>query len=203
MFSARFAMRQFRRKFVALDSIAPRVLQIPPAIQKLDLGRHTYKRLIFVGHSEGAVVIRRAMCIEYKRTGARSKLLKAQLALFAPAHLGFTPSGWVGGCLAVGYVEALIAPFLGSSSAFVEMKGKELLNQIEKDTSTFIAKSPKLAALRARVLFGTDENVVVMGEFTSDLPEPPEAGRNHASICKPESAYERPLQFALNIKKNA
>src|ERR1700733_10914363 len=71
----------------------PAVIRHIPGFSLIALKKRTYKRLILVGHSEGAVVIRRAIVVAYKRTGGKDPILGANLALFAPAHLGFTPSG--------------------------------------------------------------------------------------------------------------
>jgi hypothetical protein len=175
----------------------PVVLRHLARILALSLTKHTYKSLVFVGHSEGAIVIRRAICIAYKRTGGKHRALKAKLALFAPAHLGFIATGWIGACLAVGRIAAIAMPILSSSPAFVEMKDKDLPRQVQKDTSSFLRRSPRLPALRARTVFGMNDHVVVRAEYTDDFPEEPEPNQDHVSICKPRTSYERPLEFAL------
>jgi pimeloyl-ACP methyl ester carboxylesterase len=169
----------------------------PKILTELSFKRHRYAQLIFVGHSEGAILIRRAICLAYKRKSHTEQMLGSKLALFAPAHLGFTPAGWVGACLAVGRIADIALPILSSSPAFVEMKGKELLEQIEEDTMAFIAESPDSTAFRARVLFGTEERFVVRGEYTYDIPETPEPEQSHFSVCKPRTSYERPLDFVF------
>ncbi|HXX20941.1 MAG TPA: hypothetical protein VEJ46_16180 [Candidatus Acidoferrum sp.] len=169
------------------------------ALLVLRLRMRRYKRLVLVGHSEGAVVIRRAVVLEYKRKNGGTPILDAKLALFAPAHLGFTPSGWVGACLATGRVEAIAMMILASSPSFVEMKDKAFLEQIRQDTNAFLQESPDLSGLRARVLFGRGERIVVRGEYTRDFPEMPEPNQDHVSICKPRTGYERPLRFVLEL----
>lgn len=161
------------------------------------LPQRRYKGLILVGHSEGALVIRRAVCVLYKRSSGRDRALRAKLALFAPAHLGFAPSGWLGACLAIGRVAAVVMPFLKASPPFVDMTSRVLIDQIRSDTSAFLSTSPRLRALRAPVLFGDRERVVVSGEYTGDFPEPLEPGKDHVSVCKPKFDYQRPLNFVL------
>jgi hypothetical protein len=181
----------------SLFKIAPDLLTIAPSLQMLSLEYRKYKRLIFVGHSEGAVVVRRAMCIAFKRTSGKHKALRANLSLFAPAHLGFTPSGWIGACLQVGRIDAIAAPFLNYSTAFVEMKDKTFLAQVQSDTRAFLMQKPKLNALKAYVLFGNKDRVVCRAEYVDDIPVPPEPHQDHTSICKPKLSYPRPLDFAL------
>ena len=64
--------------------------------------RRPYSRLVLVGHSLGAVVIRRlvadaALAAAAERTSLHDQeavhLLNAELVLMAPAHIGFQPSG--------------------------------------------------------------------------------------------------------------
>lgn len=172
-----------------LFSISEPFLGIPPSVLHLGLPQHTYKNLIMVGHSEGCIVVRRAVDIAYKADQQHVILSSGMLHFFAPAHLGYQPTGWIRACLAVGRVEAILLP----SPAFTEMQKKDLLNQIQKDTEIFWNES-KLAVMRAYVLFGK-ERIVVKGEFTHDILEPSEPGKNHVSICKPGVDYERPIHF--------
>lgn len=178
-----------------LFSIPKSLPGIPAGVVVLDLPQHTYESLILVGHSEGCIVIRRAVTIAYKRETQHPILKSGMLALFAPAHLGFQPTGWIRACLAVGRVEAIIVPLLNFSPAFAEMKEKELLEQIREDTTIFWEKT-HLDVMRARVLFGK-ERIVVKGEFTNDILEASEPGKNHVSICKPKADYARPIDFVI------
>jgi hypothetical protein len=167
-----------------------------PAIIDLDLPVHAYKNLILVGHSEGCIVIRRAAVFAYKQPGQDHPILTSHmLPLFAPAHLGFQPTGWIRACLAVGRIEAIVMPLLRLSPAFGEMETTNLLDQINTDTTKFWDES-HLNVMRARVLFGK-ERIVVKGEFTNDIPENSEPGKNHVSICKPKAGYDRPIRFVI------
>jgi triacylglycerol esterase/lipase EstA (alpha/beta hydrolase family) len=175
----------------------PAVIRHIPGFSLIALKKRTYKRLILVGHSEGAVVIRRAIVVAYKRTGGKDPILGANLALFAPAHLGFTPSGWLGACLALGKVEELTMTILGFSPSFTEMRDKTLLHQIQQDTAELRRQAPNVAAFEARVLFGLKDYVVVKAEYTWDKPDPPDLGQDHVSVCKPRTGYVKPLEFVI------
>ena len=178
-----------------LFSISEFVPNVPATVLALDLPEHIYKNLILVGHSEGCVVIRRAVTIAYKSGVQHAILGSGMLRLFSPAHLGFQPTGWIRACLGVGRVEAIVMPLLNLSPAFAEMKEKELLDQIREDTTAFWEEA-HLSVMRARVLFGK-ERVVVKGEFQNDILETSEPTKNHVSICKPRADYDRPINFVL------
>jgi len=106
-----------------------------------------YKNLVLVGHSEGAVVIRRALIEEYKRIrdegglpnlrsfltfeetqAARERiqreflrdypLFDAAVLLFAPAHLGATVTGWAGVLVSCLRVCSVLAPIFDGLKAY-------------------------------------------------------------------------------------
>lgn len=176
---------------------------LPDIMIDLRSQRPTYSNLVLVGHSEGGVVIRRAIDLAYSWQYAPA--LNSRLALFAPAHRGVKLSGWIGACLAVGRIDAIATPILRTSPAFSEMKDKDLLREIEKHTDDYLkiesAKHQTLNALKAHVVFGQSEDVVGKGYYTADCYHPAQAGKDHASVCKPQTGYEAPLGFVLDRVK--
>jgi pimeloyl-ACP methyl ester carboxylesterase len=180
----------------ALFETAVRLKGAPEGLLQLNLETHQYKNLILVAHSEGGAVLRRAVEVAYKGNRLHDKLVNAELNLFAPAHLGFEPKGWIGACLNVAKIEQIAITALRLSRAFVEMKEKTTLESTRVNTDRYADESPTYRALRARVLIGADDDIVAHGEFLRDTVLDPEEGQDHTSICKPCPGYPKPLGFA-------
>ena len=124
----------------SLFNVKASIPHLAPSLISFTLDHRVYNELVLIGHSEGAVIIRRAVCIAYKTEGPDHKILNARLSLFAPAHFGFVPTGWIGACLAVGQIDAIVMPILRTSPSFCEMKERVLLDQIRTDTGEFLKK---------------------------------------------------------------
>lgn len=173
---------------------------LPELLLDLDLKPRTYERLILVGHSQGALIIRRALILIFKNPKPkikpiqREQLLAASVALFAPAIFGFSPSGWVGSVLRIGAVESLAGLVLDRSPSFTEMKEKTVPNEIEKQTELLLRP---FACFSARTVFGKKDKFVTSMEYAFDTPTPPEPNENHTSICKPRVKYLRPFEFVF------
>ncbi len=171
---------------------------LPKPLADLDLEPRTYKQLVLVGHSQGALVIRRALVVIYKdeEPNPTSRILSSQLALFAPAIFGFAPSGMVGTVLGIGRAEKLAMLVLRFSRAFREMEKGDVPAEIQRHTEAFLKRS-NLSCFTARVLFGREEEIVTKMEYTDDFPEPSEPNETHTSICKPRARYLRPFKFVF------
>jgi pimeloyl-ACP methyl ester carboxylesterase len=183
----------------SIFKIPKRVRELPFPLE-LELTKPSYKQLVLVGHSEGGIVIRRAVDLAYARK--ITNVLMARLALFAPAHKGVKLSGWIGACLSVGRVDAIFAPILNSSPAFVEMKQKGLLTEVENHTLAYQSESKGTekgvpASLHAHIVFGREDHVVQKGFILGDCLHKSEKDKDHISICKPKTGYDRPLKFVL------
>jgi hypothetical protein len=184
-----------RREFFEIDRTLP---LLPMPLADLDLEPRSYQRLVLVGHSQGALIIRRALILIYKNQGSNPtqslQLLDAKLVLFAPAIFGFSPSGWVGTVLRVGAAEFLAKMVLDRSPSFRQMEEKTVPNEIQEQTDALL---PPFACFSARTLFGEKDNFVTEMEYVHDDPEPSEPGETHTSICKPRVKYLRPLEFVF------
>jgi len=184
-----------------------------------------YRKLVLVGHSEGAVVIRRAVAAKYKlvretrpegprgtsgdyarisaelRAGQEQFLqanpdLDATVILFAPAHLGASLTGWPG--LLLGYFRAvrLLQPLIDSLTGYDDLKkDSPVLSQLQRDTESFATESSFCRAFRAQSYFGEKDRVVYISEYTTDPKAVIAAGHGHTSICKPTLNYKEPLSY--------
>ena len=53
-------------------------------------------------------------------------------------------------------------------------------------------------ALSARSLFGSDEEIVHVGDYVCDKHEDTVPGQHHTTICKPRDGFPLPLRFVAN-----
>jgi pimeloyl-ACP methyl ester carboxylesterase len=165
-------------------------LLVSLALQWEQLNPRVYRKLILVGHSEGALVIRQAIIDLCQRTDGLHQNLNARLALFAPAHRGVLATGWLKAILEVARAEELVQ----MSPAVVEMQDAEFINGVQQSTSTLLAQYGR-DAFRAMVLFGCDENLVRVQVFPRDKREECAAQQSHVSVCKPRHDYTTPFVF--------
>jgi hypothetical protein len=122
--------------------------------------------------------------------------LRADLRLFAPAHLGYTITGLPALLLEMPGLNWLARSFLRFSTSSVDLlPTSPILESIKTETSTFADTYSKIPSLRARILWGEDEKVVYMGSYKNDEEIEPLRGMDHFSICKPTEGYTYPLEF--------
>jgi hypothetical protein len=168
-------------------------------------GPYAYKSLVLVAHSEGGLVTR-LMLIDVvkdwkdRKTTDHDPILKAALRLFAPAHLGASPSGLLGvlaGSIAIG---DLIRTGLLGSPAYNEMQqNSQILQPVRERTEELADKFEWMTALHALIAWGEKDQVVTKGEFWTDRRFPKKnqdvPGKGHVSVCKPRDNYRLPLEF--------
>ena len=84
-------------------------------------------------------------------------------------------------------------PFLGNSRAYRDMNSSAFRDDLIRDTVQARNIQPGHSALWAKVIFGSEEDVVEPVKWPDDNQVPQEVGQNHLSICKPKSKYDRPI----------
>lgn len=161
----------------------------------------SYSKLVFVGHSEGAVIIRKLIVstirdLEYANSDIKNgDVIGATLNLFSPAILGFSPSG--------GYallLELDLANAKNMLRAHNELKyDSPLLGDLKSATVSLAKQYPDVSALRAWVGFGGDERIVYIGNYLTD-PEVVKLTGSHTSVCKPDADFMQPFEF---VKEDA
>ena len=179
-------------------------------------GSSTYRDLLCVGHSEGAVLIRRIVLdrLNELKRGARQSAenateektaeqlfqelserdmaLGSHLRFFAPACLGTNFSSWLGFLVSIsGIFSALAASSLVRNELLPE---SPILKQIQTETEKAHDSFPHLRAFSAKILFGDSDQVVYTGGYNCDEIMY-ETNCDHFRICKPTSVYLRPLEF--------
>jgi pimeloyl-ACP methyl ester carboxylesterase len=197
-----------------------------PAVEKVDnarlakrkravQGERNYSKLLLVGHSEGAVLIRRMIlnkmeALEKKgreknfdgadlvkwidKHAARDLILESHVLLFAPACAGTNFSG------ALGFAHGVSRFFSAIASSYLVrnelLKGSPILAGLQSGTESVFRAHPKIRALPAKILFGTEDQVVYTDKYACDeIVEPYAEGHDHFSVCKPSYIYKRPLEF--------
>jgi len=162
-----------------------------------------YRHLVLIGHSQGGVVIRKAILEEARDalsdgTVQDSPLCRANLALFAPALFGMFLSGWKGFMSATSAWK-LIGPVLTGSPSFKELqRGSQFLARLESETAALASGNPdKVAALSARIAWAANDEVVQGGFRYSCDPAYKVINGSHSNVCKPNTNFREPLNFVL------
>jgi pimeloyl-ACP methyl ester carboxylesterase len=173
-------------------------------------GPYEYKRLVLVGHSLGAVVIRQLIldlacqfaiencvpALQIKHIVETCPALLANVCLISPAHLGFRPAGTLGALFSLSSLAGVLRTFLAFYRAFSELEpDSALLKSLRQRTEALAVRYPQLSALSAKSLWAENDDVVVMDRFDCDPPMTYASGRNHVNVCKPLRNYLKPLEF--------
>jgi hypothetical protein len=166
-----------------------------------------YRELYLVGHSLGAVVVRKAVLDRATKStrfirrliGTSDPLMNARLRLFAPAMLGFRPSNWLGFCSymlrEIPGVGDWFRAALESQSIIQQLNPESREIQELKTGTEGFAKSSRSEAFVAHVIFGEDEDLVTRGKYAYDEIGDPIPDQDHRSVCKPTASFSFPLQF--------
>jgi pimeloyl-ACP methyl ester carboxylesterase len=153
-----------------------------------------YKKILFVAHSLGAVMIRRAL-LDLTEMG-RPWLANSKLVLFAPAHRG---ASVVDLALEVTTGMAFIKYFVG-----IAQFQSPLINQLKPDSAELrdlLADTKKARRgganphLQARqVIFAEYEKIVRNLRFADDPPADTIPGTRHMTVCKPRTDFLGPFE---------
>jgi hypothetical protein len=164
----------------------------------------SYRKLIFVGHSEGAVIIRKVIINVVRELEESDEVqhiedtgvLASTLNLFSPAILGFKPSGGLSLLLGLDIPNARSA-----LRAHNELQpDSPLLTDLKEATFLLADRYKNIPALRARIGFGRDERIVHIGKYLMD-PDIRELTGTHTSVCKPFSTFLEPFEFVVDATR--
>jgi hypothetical protein len=164
-----------------------------------------YREVLFVGHSLGGVVVRWWLA---DRAGAPSTQHKAfddivlhtSPVLFAPAIGGFLHDGLISTIAGKAWPLSLVLALweVRASPAYVDLKTRSpSLDSLRDRTVSALAKSPAHKALRARILFGLNDNVVHIVQYPEDSRSDVR-DKAHLDVCKPDESYLQPMEEVIN-----
>src|ERR1019366_1545656 len=155
----------------------------------------SYEKAILIGHSEGAVVLRKAILEAHAEGRSLSwgmSILGARLPLFSPALFGYMPTGLLGILAPFPGIGAVINSVLNASAAYQDLNDLYmLLAPLQHDTEK-LAESTTYQAFRAHILWSREDHIVKQGRYKCDTREFVD-GRTHITICKPDRDYTLPL----------
>jgi hypothetical protein len=178
-------------------------------------GNLKYKDLIFAGHSEGGVVIRRLILDRYdaikrgvekanpeadastvkaamKPTLDSDFVLASYLRLFAPACCGTNFSSWAGFLTSFSHLVSAI-----TSSSLVRnelLPESPVLDTLKTGTEKAHAEFREVRSLYTRPLFGVPDQIV-FSESHQGAELLWDKGYDHFGVCKPDYTHLRPLEF--------
>jgi hypothetical protein len=181
----------------------------------LPANNREYRDLIFAGHSEGGVLIRRLILDRYdsikfsiktNNPGANSDeirlamkqalssdfVMASYLRLFAPACRGTNFSSWVGFLSSFSlFVSAMAASVLVRNELLPE---SPVLKTLQRGTEKAHAEFSEIRSLFTRPLFGVPDQIVFSESYQGEEPFW-DVGHDHFSVCKPDYLHKRPLEF--------
>jgi len=166
-----------------------------------------YCRMLAVGHSLGAVLVRQLIKdvseIDDAERRRIRRLLNCSPLLFAPAHGGFKHDDKISilkAALPKSLQLAIAAYEAVRAKAYDDLrKGSIVLSNLQNVTERFSDDQPTTAAFRANVVWGAEEEIVFMTKYRRDrrLADPYE-GHDHTTVCKPNSSFPAPMEHLIN-----
>jgi hypothetical protein len=178
-------------------------------------GKLKYKDVIFAGHSEGAVVVRRLILDRYEAIRLATEqanpaadantlkfamkpmldsdyVLASYLRLFAPACMGTNFSSWAGFLTSFShFVSAITASSLVRNELLPE---SPVLNALRIGTEEAHAEFREVRSLYTRPVFGVPDQIVYSESYRGEEPLWDD-GYDHFGVCKPDYTHKRPLEF--------
>lgn len=160
-----------------------------------------YKRIIFVAHSLGAIVVRRALLFAYE---AKPDWLKnVKLLLMAPAHLGsHVPERVMQVLPGLLKVTAHIARHFLPVIEDLQ-RGSEVIENLKAETKQLLNRPNKPGfAIADKVVWSVADRVVINERFCKDPKPITVKDKNHVEVCKPDqNTYPKPLEMLIDLMK--
>jgi pimeloyl-ACP methyl ester carboxylesterase len=157
--------------------------------------KFTYKRVVIVAHSLGAVVSRIALVDAIRKRHDWTSRIR--LVLFAPAHQGahILPLATLAmGALRLAPVEAF-ARYRFQALRDLE-ENCQTLTQLSEQTRKAIRAGAK-NLIAKRVVHAGQDRIVNVSDFCDDPPPEFIHDASHSSVCKPRAQFLAPLDHVL------
>lgn len=157
-----------------------------------------YESIVLVGHSLGAIIIRRAL-LTLKQEGGHNVLLdKIKMLLFAPAHKGtLIKASYISGPTLLGVLGSI---GIYKTPSFSNLQSNSAtITSLLQDTQHYIDIGDFDFTIAAKVIWANEDQIVENDRFFLDPVAIPEEG-SHTSICKPiEGVYMNPFNHLFEI----
>ena len=155
-----------------------------------------YENVLIIGHSLGAIIIRRALLCA--KTDDKSWLDRCRMVLFAPAHRGARIQNLVMQCM----------PILGKVAVSLGLLTIPVLDDLKPDSVTitslladsnmYLASGTGDFTKAHNVLWAEREIVVHNQPFCQDENATLVERKGHTKVCKPSEDYLLPYQVVVN-----
>lgn len=158
-----------------------------------------YEKIIFLAHSLGAFVVRKALIYSSKKIGI-TWIEKTKMFLLAPAHNGSDVPERVmevlPGYLKIGaHVARHFLPVIQDLQ-----KSSPTIKTLKRETKNLQKSGKGRFTIAEIVAWAQYERVVINDDFCNDPVPVTVLDKNHMNICKPELiSYEKPLDLLKKI----
>lgn len=159
----------------------------------------SYEKIIFMAHSLGAFVVRKALIHAYKKKSC-DWLSKSKMILLAPAHNGSDAPQRVMEILpGLLKVAAQVAKYFMPVLEDLQ-KGSSTINTLKQETIDLLSSGKGEFTIAHTVDWAEYERVVINDDFCGDPAADTIRGKDHINICKAElNTYELPVERLKTI----
>lgn len=179
---------------------------LPPSAQQRPT-ESSYRRILIVAHSMGAVIARRAV-VDLDRDELKIyESSSIRLLFFAPAHRGSSIPLLIGSGLGLEWLPG--AALVGASLTLYYRslqdlaEGSECLTSLAEDCKAMreqrMENDEDYRYLLAEVYHAQSDKVVNQNQFDHDHRMRPIMRRDHRSICKPDAEYATPVSALRSL----
>ncbi len=156
-----------------------------------------YNRIVLVAHSLGAVLCRKALLKAYRQKAPW--LPSTRTIFFAPADMGAHLPNLIQEALFPFFPLRLVLGFYKLYAQVIRdvEVGSPILNRLRSDTQESLQKDPIAPLLATKVVFASDERVVIQDNFLPDEATTRIDKVGHINVCKPRESNSLAISIVL------
>ena len=177
-------------------SLNPVKNNILPALQNLP--ERDYQRIILVGHSLGAVLVRQAQLLAY--IDGKIWVNKSEIVLYAPAHNGAEVISLAMQALpGLSGLLGIFAKFRFPILSDLDAKDDGILKTIKEQTEKLQNAGNGNFTKAKLVVYSKGDKVVKSFQYLLDKPAEVIPFTSHISVCKPKDTFTKPFELLKQI----
>lgn len=164
-------------------------------------GHQSWEKVLFVAHSLGTVVCRRAIIDALLANQAAQKYTwpsNTKLCLFAPAHSGSDVLRLASETLKKAPVDIAALVQMGYPCVKDLQPNSAALSALQRDYLS-LGPSEKLIATADQVIFAGLDRVVEPDRFPGDPVEEQIDNKGHSDVCKPHRKFDAPAVYVGDL----